>query len=96
MVSQRGTRGSRALRRGRVNTSTGLRAILSRRTAHLPKLPNVANCRICLVSVEGQAVGSAWELKRLLRGLAGRTAQIEVEREGKRERRKGAVPLALP
>lgn len=49
-----------------------------------------------VVSVEGQAVGSAWELKRLLRGLAGRTAQLEVEREGKREKRKGAVPLALP
>jgi len=37
-VSHRGAWGSRGLRRGRVSTSTGFRAILSRRTATCPRM----------------------------------------------------------
>src|SRR5712692_9807830 len=42
-VSQRGTRGRRAFRRGRVRRSSGFLSSFSRRTAHLPKLPRVAS-----------------------------------------------------
>jgi hypothetical protein len=45
-----------------------------------------------VLSVDGRPVSSGWELKRLLRGAAGKAAQLEVEREGKRERRKATVP----
>jgi hypothetical protein len=48
-----------------------------------------------VLSVDGRAVSSGWELKRLLRAAAGRPVQLEVEREGKREKRKATVPAAL-
>jgi hypothetical protein len=64
-VSHRGTRGSRALRRGRVNTSTGFRAILSRRTAHLPKLPNVASRTRMLLVCSPRAARSYWYARQV-------------------------------
>jgi len=47
-------------------------------------------------SVDGKAVKSGWDLKTLLRAASGRTVQLEVERENKRETKKGTVPASLP
>jgi membrane-associated protease RseP (regulator of RpoE activity) len=49
-----------------------------------------------VLSVDGRALQNAWDLKLALRAAAGRTAQLEVEREGKRDTRKVAVPATLP
>jgi membrane-associated protease RseP (regulator of RpoE activity) len=48
-----------------------------------------------LLAVDGRPVQSVWAFKAALRGVAGRTAQIELEREGKRETKKAAVPATL-
>jgi hypothetical protein len=64
-VSHRGTRGSRVFRRGRVNTSTGFRAILSRRTAHLRKLPSVAGRTRMLLVCSSRAARSYWYARQV-------------------------------
>jgi C-terminal processing protease CtpA/Prc len=49
-----------------------------------------------VLSVDGKPVKSGWNLKTLLRAASGRTVQLEVERENKRETKKGTVPASLP
>lgn len=49
-----------------------------------------------LVSVNGQNVGSVWELKLAMRANAGKRIRVLFDREGKREDREMKVPSALP
>jgi len=48
-----------------------------------------------LMAVDGRPVQSGWAFKLALRAAAGRTVQLELEREGKRETRKASVPANL-
>jgi putative serine protease PepD len=48
-----------------------------------------------VLSVDGKPVKSGWDLKVALRASAGKPVQLELERESKRETKKGTVPAAL-
>ena len=49
-----------------------------------------------LISLNGQAVASVWELKLALRANAGKAVHVLSEREGKQQDRELKVPAALP
>jgi hypothetical protein len=49
-----------------------------------------------LISVNGQNVGSLWDLKLAMRSNAGKKIRVLFDREGKREDREMKVPSALP
>ena len=49
-----------------------------------------------LVSLNGQAVASVWELKLALRANAGQGVRVLFEREGKQQDRELKVPASLP
>lgn len=49
-----------------------------------------------LIAVNGQNVGSVWELKLAMRSNAGKKIRVLFDREGKREDREMKVPSALP
>jgi regulator of sigma E protease len=49
-----------------------------------------------VLSADGKALGSVWELQKLVAVSAGKKIDIEVERKGKKKVRKVKVPDRLP
>src|SRR5215467_8267836 len=68
IVSQRGTRGSRALRRGLVRRSRGFRSSFTLRTAHLAKLPSVASRTRMVLAFKPRAASAYWYARHLSGG----------------------------